>query len=67
MNLQRAGQVGLKGPKGMVGEKVAGAVANRTRFTEEQVAAVIGGLLLAWSLFRTMKLAAEVVRASRED
>ena len=65
MNVKAMGRAGLSGPRGRLGERAASAVADRTRFTQKQVAAVIGGLLLAWSLYRTTKLLRSVVRAGR--
>ena len=65
VNLTEMGKVGLNGWKGKVGERVAEPVAQRTRFTEDQVKAILGGMFLALSAWQFLKLVRRVVAAGR--
>jgi hypothetical protein len=46
------GEAALTGWRGRVGRAVAAPIARRTRFDAEQIEAVIGLLLLAYTLYR---------------
>ncbi len=45
------GEANLSGLRGRMAKPVARAVSNRTRFTDEQVAAIIGLAFLALSIY----------------
>ena len=65
VNLTEMGKVGLNGWKGKVGERVAEPVAQRTRLSEDQVKAILGGVFLALSAWQFLKLVRRVVAAGR--
>lgn len=65
MNLTEMGKVGLTGARGKVGARVAEEVAQHTRFTEDQVKAVIGGVLLVLTAWQFLKLVRRVIAAGR--
>jgi len=65
MDLEAVGRVGLTGVKGKAGRGVARAVANRTSFEEDRVAAVLGGALLALWCYTTFKTIRAIVAAAR--
>ena len=50
MDAVAAGKAGLQGWRAKVGDAVAGPVAQRSPFTDDQVRAVIGGLFFALSV-----------------
>jgi copper oxidase (laccase) domain-containing protein len=58
------GQSALTGWRGKVGGAVAKPVAERTRFSEEQVRAAIGFALMAYAIYRLVR---PIVRAARAD
>jgi hypothetical protein len=58
INVKAMGRAGLTGVRGRVAERVAGRISQRTRFTEEQIEAILGGVLLVVAFvqfFRTMR------------
>jgi hypothetical protein len=65
MNLTEMGKAGLTGPRGKVGARVAQEVAQRTRYSEDQVKAVIGGILLILTAWQFVKLVRSVIAAGR--
>ena len=65
LNLTEMGKVGLSGARGKVGSKVAEEVAQHTRFTEDQVKALIGGILLVLTTWQFLKLVRKVIAAGR--
>lgn len=65
MNIQAVGRVGLAGFKGKVGRRAAREVATRTSFDEDQLAAMLGGVLLAVWAFQTMKTFRAIIAAAR--
>lgn len=57
MNVTAMGKVGLSGWRSKAADVVARPVAKRTRMSEEQIKAIIGGVFLAvtlWQLSRTI-------------
>jgi hypothetical protein len=56
------GRSTLTGWRGRVARPLAKPIARRTRFTEEQVEAVLGLLLLAYAVYRVIRPA---IRAAR--
>ena len=50
MEAVAAGKAGLQGWRAKVGDAVAGPVAQRSPFTDEQVRAVIGGVFFVLSM-----------------
>ena len=50
MDAVAAGKAGLQGWRAKVGDAVAGPVAQRSPFTDDQVRAVVGGLFFALSV-----------------
>lgn len=56
------GQSALTGWRGKIGGAVARPVAERTRFSEEQVRAAIGFALMAYAIYRLVR---PIVRAAR--
>lgn len=65
VNLTEMGKVGLTGFRGRVGERIATPVAERTRLTEDQVQAIIGGIFLLLTLWQFLKLVRRVIEAGR--
>ena len=57
------GSSALSGWHGTVGRAVARPVARRTRFTEEQVQAILGFAFLAYAAYRLVK---PLIRAAKE-
>lgn len=66
MNVTAMGKASLSGWQEKVGGRIAQPVAQRTRLTEDQVLALIGGVFLLLSIYQFFKLMAKVVRAGRE-
>ena len=58
------GQSTLTGWRGSVGRAVARPIARRTRFSEQQIAGVIGLLLLLWASSSTVRRVARGLRAA---
>jgi len=67
MDLRAMGQVGLTGVRGKAARRASQAIAQRTSFDEDQIAAVLGAVLLALTLYQTLKVLQQVVKASRGD
>ena len=65
LNLTEMGKVGLTGARGKVGARVAEEVAQHTRFTEDQVKAIVGGVLLLLTTWQFLKLVRKVIAAGR--
>ena len=65
MDLEAVGRVGLTGMKGKAGRGVAHAVANRTSFDEDRLAAILGAALLALWAYTTFKTFRAIVAAAR--
>jgi hypothetical protein len=66
VNLKAMGKAGLSGWQEKVGARIAAPVAERTRLTEDEVMAVIGGVFLLLSLYQFFVLIRKVMRAARE-
>jgi hypothetical protein len=66
MNYVRMGQVGLGGWRGKVAGTVATPLAERSRFDEDEIMAIIGAAFLALSLWQSIKLVRSVLEAGRE-
>ena len=56
------GESALTGVRGKAGRAVAKPIAERTRFTQEQVEAVIGVALLLYAVYRLLRPAIRAVR-----
>jgi hypothetical protein len=56
------GESALTGWQGAVGRAVARPVARRTRWSEDQIRAVIGLLILAYGLYRVLRPTIRAVR-----
>jgi hypothetical protein len=67
MDLKAMGQVGLTGVRGKLARRASQSIASRSPFDEDQVAAVLGALLLALTLYQTVKVVLQVVRAGRGE
>lgn len=65
MNVAAVGEVGLKGWRGKLADRVAPPVAERTRLTADQVRALIGIVFIALTLFSTLRLLRRVVQEAR--
>jgi copper oxidase (laccase) domain-containing protein len=59
----RVGESALTGWRGRVGKAVAKPVADRTRFSEQQIRAFIGFAIIAYGIYRLIR---PMVRAARE-
>jgi hypothetical protein len=60
------GRAGLTGWRAKVARRASGPVASRTRFTEEQVEAIIGGVFLILATVQFVSLLRKVWRAGRQ-
>jgi hypothetical protein len=67
MDLKAMGQVGLTGVRGKAARKASQAISERTSFDEDQVAAILGALLLALTVYQTIKVLRQAVRAGRGE
>ena len=56
------GEAALTGLRGRAGRAIAKPIAGRTRFSQEQIEATIGLLLVAYALYRVL---APLFRAAR--
>ncbi|HJP66277.1 MAG TPA: hypothetical protein VKA30_08240 [Actinomycetota bacterium] len=65
VNLTEMGKVGLTGWRAKIGQRIATPVAERTRLTEDQVKAILGGIFLALSVWQFLKLVLRVIEAGR--
>jgi hypothetical protein len=66
MNVTAMGKAGLTGAKGMLGHRIAPAIADATSLSEEQALALIGALFLALTLYQTVRTLKRVWRAGQE-
>lgn len=62
--MTNVGESALTGWRGSVGRAVARPVAERTRFTEQQVRAAIGLALLAWAVLQLVRTARRAARSA---
>jgi hypothetical protein len=58
------GNASLTGLRGRVARSVSEPVAKRTRLSREEVQAILGAVLLAYTIYR---LARPLIRAARQD
>ena len=58
------GNASLNGMRGKVARKVSEPVARRTRLAPEEVSAILGLLLLAYTVYRLVR---PMIRAAREQ
>jgi copper oxidase (laccase) domain-containing protein len=58
------GEAALTGWRGSVGRAIARPIAKRTRFDPEQIEAVLGLILLAYTIYRVGR---PLVRAARKQ
>ena len=65
MKVKEVGHAGLTGWKEKVADRVAPAVAGRTRFGEDQVRAAVGGVFFVLATVYVVKTAATVIRELR--
>jgi hypothetical protein len=65
--LKVLGESALTGWRGTVGKAVARPVASRTRWSEEQVRAAIGVLLLAYAFYRIIRPSIQALRGESSD
>jgi hypothetical protein len=56
------GESALTGVRGKAGRAVAKPIASRTRFSQEQVEAAIGVVLLVYALYRLLRPAFRAMR-----
>jgi hypothetical protein len=61
------GESALTGWRGAAGRAVARPVSRRTRFSEEQIRAVIGLLLLAYTIYRIVIPSIRAVQRERRS
>jgi hypothetical protein len=66
MNVTAMGEAGLTGWRRQVGERVAGAVARRTKLSEEQVRALIGAVFLTLITLQYLRILMRVLNAGRQ-
>ena len=59
------GESQLTGVRGAIGRAVARPIARRTRFSEEQVAAFMGLALLAFAVWRVVRVPVAAARPKR--
>ena len=64
MDAESLGKAGLQGWRAKVGDAVAGPIARRSRLTEDQVRAAVGGLFFVLSLIYVL---GTVKRLSRRN
>jgi hypothetical protein len=62
--LTALGESALTGWRGAAGKAVARPVASRTRFSQEQIEAAIGLLILAYGLYRVLRPPIRAVRTA---
>ncbi|MDP8955533.1 MAG: hypothetical protein M3N24_01030 [Actinomycetota bacterium] len=67
MDYRAMGKVGLSGWRGKVGGKVAERVSERSRFSQDQIEALIGAVFLALAAWQFFKLARQVLQAGRRE
>jgi hypothetical protein len=59
------GEATLTGWRGAAGRAIARPIANRTRFTQEQVEALIGLMLVTYAVYRVVRPLVRAVRTTR--
>ncbi len=67
MDYTAMGKVGLSGWRGKVGGKVAERVSERSRYSQDQIEALIGAVFLALAAWQFFKLARQVLQAGRGE
>ncbi len=67
MDYTAMGKVGLSGLKGKVGGKVAERVSERSKYSQDQIEAVIGAIFLALAAWQFFKLVRQVLQAGRGE
>lgn len=67
MDYRAMGKVGLSGLKGKVGGKVAERVSERSRYSQDQIEALIGAIFLALAAWQFFKLIRQVLQAGRGE
>jgi hypothetical protein len=66
MNVAAMGQVGLKGWRARMGNRVAPALARRIPLEEDQILTLIGWAFLALYFYQTFKLIQRLMEAARK-
>jgi hypothetical protein len=64
VNVTEMGKVGLTGWRGRAADVVARPIAERSRFNEDQIKAIIGAVFLAYTLYRLVRA---LYRAAKSD
>jgi hypothetical protein len=64
VNVTQMGKVGLTGWRGRAADVVARPLAQRSRFDEDQVKAIIGAIFLAYTIYRLVRA---LYRAARTE
>lgn len=64
MNVTEMGKVGLGGWRGRAADVVARPIAERSRYDEDQIKAIIGAIFLAYTVYR---LARALYRAAKTE
>lgn len=64
MNVTEMGKVGLSGWRGRAADVVARPLADRSKFDEDQIKAIIGAIFLAYTIYRLVRA---LVRAARTE
>ena len=59
------GEATLTGWRGAAGRAIARPIADRTRFTREQVEALIGLMLVTYAVYRVVRPLVRAVRTTR--
>lgn len=59
------GESTLTGWRGAIGKAIARPIARRTRFSEEQIRAAIGLVLLTYALYRVLRPPARAIHRER--
>lgn len=59
------GEATLTGWRGAAGRAIARPIADRTRFTQEQVEALIGLMLVTYAVYRVVRPLVRAVRTTR--
>jgi hypothetical protein len=55
VNVNEMGKVGLSGWRGRAADVVARPLAERSKFDEDQIKAIIGAIFLAYTLYRLFR------------
>jgi hypothetical protein len=67
MDLTAMGRVGLIGWRGRLTERIAEPVSERTRYSKEQIEALIGGIFLALTFWQFVRLFRRVWQAGKGE